>query len=249
MNTRVLLVDDDPNVLAAYTRQLRNRYEIESAQGAEDALQLIRKNAVYAVVVSDMKMPGMDGIELLSRIRETSPETVRIMLTGYADLETAMEAVNQGNIFRFLTKPCAPAVMNRVIRDAVEQYRLVTAEKELLEQTLSGAVKVLTEILAIVNPDAFSRTNRLISIVNFIASNLQLENLWEFQLAGMLSQIGWVTLPPDILDKIYLNEKLDAEDEAMYQEHPKTAERLLSKIPRMENITKMIALQLDPALA
>ena len=89
----------------------------------------------------------MDGIQFLAQIREMSPDTVRIMLTGHADLENAIQAVNEGNIFRFLTKPCDNNILIQVLSQGLEQFRLVTAEKELLEKTLQGSINVLTELL------------------------------------------------------------------------------------------------------
>src|SRR5438132_13303250 len=104
-----------------------------------------------------MRMPGMTGVELLIRVRQTTPDTVRMILTRNADLQTAIDAINNGPIFRFLTKPCAPELLARTVAAGIEQYRLVTAEKELLEQTLRGPVTVLTEVLELANPKAFDR--------------------------------------------------------------------------------------------
>ena len=100
-------------------------------------------NGPYAVVVSDMRMPGMDGIELLSKIKARSPETIRVMLTGTGDFDTAINAINEGSIFRFLSKPCSKEVMAQTLTAALAQYRLVTAEKQIMEQTLSGCIRVL----------------------------------------------------------------------------------------------------------
>jgi len=246
---RILMVDDDRQVLNAYVRQLRHLFFIETAQGPDEALEKIRSGATFAVIISDLKMPGTNGIEFLASVREESPDSVRMLLTGHADLQAAISAVNEGNIFRFLTKPCEQETLQQVIQDGVEQHRLIISERELLEKTLSSSVKVLTEILSLVNPDAFSRANRLSRIINHMAAEIQAANQWEFTLAGMLSQIGWVTLPPEILDKIYGNEGMQDREMEMYIEHPLTAERLLSKIPRLERVAKMISMQLDSTLS
>src|ERR1700733_8122058 len=103
MSNRILCVDDDINILEGYQRALRKEFDITTAPGGEEALVKIRDEGPFAVVVSDMRMPGMDGIQLLTRIKQVAPESVRIMLTGNADQQTAMNAVNEGNIFRFLT--------------------------------------------------------------------------------------------------------------------------------------------------
>ncbi len=101
----------------------------------------------------------MDGIQLC-RIKAQSPDTIRVMLTGNAEIDTAINAINEGSIFRFLTKPCTREAMAKTLTAALVQYRLVTAEKQLLEQTLSGSIQVLTEVLSLVNPAAFSRAER-----------------------------------------------------------------------------------------
>src|ERR1035438_9523234 len=144
---KILLVDDDSNILEGYRRGLIREFLLETALGGEQALTLAAENGPYAVVVSDMRMPGMDGIQLLSRIKALSPDTIRVMLTGNTDTDTAINAINEGSIFRFLNKPCSKEVMAKTITAALMQYRLVTAEKHLLEQTLSGSLQVLTEVL------------------------------------------------------------------------------------------------------
>src|ERR1019366_2177550 len=139
MAEKILLVDDDCNILDGYRRSLSREFLIETAMGGEQALKFVAENGPYAVVISDMRMPGMDGIQLLSSIKAQSPDTIRIMLTGNADIDMAINAINEGSIFRFLHKPCSKEVMAKTLTAALVQYRLVIAEKQLLEQTLSGS--------------------------------------------------------------------------------------------------------------
>ncbi|WP_457577163.1 response regulator, partial [Desulfomarina sp.] len=110
-NETILFVDDEVNVLQSMKRQLRKRFTVLTSESRADALALLKKQGPVAVIVSDMRMPGMDGIQLLSQVKALYPDTVRIMLTGNADQETAVEAVNTGQIFRFLTKPCSMSVL------------------------------------------------------------------------------------------------------------------------------------------
>ena len=137
------------------------RFAIDTATSGSDALARLSEGGPYAVVISDMRMPGMDGAQLLSRVHKISPNTVHVMLTGNADLDTAIVAVNDGAIFRFLTKPCEVDLLKRAITTYLVQYRLIVAEKELLENTLMGSIKMLTDILCIANPPAFSRALRI----------------------------------------------------------------------------------------
>ncbi len=246
MSEKILCVDDDTNILAGYKRQLRKQFKISTATGGEEALRALEESGPYAVIVSDMRMPGMNGIELLKKVREKSPDTVRLMLTGNADLQTAIEAVNEGNIFRFLTKPCAAEPFAKALAAGLEQHRLITAEKVLLRDTLTGSVKVLMDIVAMVNPTAFGRASRIRRYVKHIAHQLELPNLWEYELAGMLSQIGCVTLPSGILDKLFEYGVLSPAEQKMLAAHPKVAGELLSNIPRLKTIAKMIELQQAP---
>ncbi|HVV87053.1 MAG TPA: response regulator, partial [Kofleriaceae bacterium] len=132
---RLLIVDDEPELLESLTDLLRRDAEVRTAVGGEAALELASRFHPQ-VVVSDMRMPGMDGAELLARIREREPDAVRILLTGYTDLEAALRAVNEGGVFRFLTKPCPPSTLRKALRDAVEQHRMVTADRELMAARL-----------------------------------------------------------------------------------------------------------------
>ncbi len=243
MAERILLVDDDSNILDGYRRSLSKEFLMETALGGTHALALATEKGPYAVVISDMRMPGMDGIQLLSQIKAVSPDTIRVMLTGNADMETAINAINEGSIFRFLNKPCSKDVMARTITAALVQYRLVTAEKQLLEQTLSGSLQVLTEVLSLVNPAAFGRAERARRYIHHIVSAMKLGNPWQYEVAAMLSQLGCVTLAPETIEAVYRGETLSPDEQTQYEAHPSVAYALLSKIPRLEPIAWMIEQQ------
>ena len=248
MAEKILLVDDDCNILDGYRRSLSREFLMETAIGGPQALQLAAENGPYAVVVSDMRMPEMDGIQLLSKIKAQSPDTIRVMLTGNADMDTAINAINEGSIFRFLSKPCAKEAMAKTLTAALVQYRLVTAEKQLLEQTLSGSIQVLTEVLSLVNPAAFSRAERARRYIHHIVTAMSLGNPWQYEVAAMLSQLGCVTLPPETIDAVYNGQKLSANEQKQYDAHPSVAYDLLSKIPRLEPVAWMVKHQNRPVV-
>lgn len=197
----IVFVDDDPHILEGFGRQFRKQFLVHTALGAEQALELIRSQGPFAVVMTDMRMPGTDGIELLRTIREIAPETVRIMLTGNADVETAMQAVNQGEIFRFLTKPCPPATIGSALEAGIRQYQLIRSEKEVLEGTLRGSLRALSDVLAVVNPEAFGRAARLKEYVLDLSRQMGVSDIWQVECSALLSQIGCVTLPDSIQKK------------------------------------------------
>jgi response regulator RpfG family c-di-GMP phosphodiesterase len=243
MSEKVLFVDDDPNLLASCERNFRRQFTVETAAGGEAALEKIAAQGPYAVVISDRQMPRMDGITLLTRVREQAPDTVRIMLTGNVDLEGAIKVVNEGNIFRFLTKPCPPEILGKAVGDALAQFRLVTAEKELLNKTLNGSIKLLTDILSMVEPDSFGRAQSVRDMVTRIAKQFGLENDWEIPLAIMLAPIGNVTIPPPLLLRARAGSPLTKVEARMVSELPQTAARLLANIPRLEGVARIVRYQ------
>src|SRR5688572_3874776 len=158
---RVLCVDDDARLLEGLTPHMRRDYQFQTATGGEEALQWLEKNGPVAVVVSDMRMPGMDGANFLSRIAQKYPNTTRILLTGEPGRDGAVRAINEGQIYRFLTKPCPPQDLKAAINAGVRQHELMTAERVLLQETLLGSIKALVDVLGIIQPTAFGRAGRL----------------------------------------------------------------------------------------
>jgi response regulator RpfG family c-di-GMP phosphodiesterase len=241
--SNILFVDDDPDILAGFQRTLRKEFRLDVAVGGDTALALCAGRAPYAVVIADMQMPGMNGVEFLSQLEQRCPDTVRIMLTGNADQKTARDAVNKGHIFRFLTKPCPPEELVPTLKAGLKQYELVTAERELLEQTLNGSAKVLSEILSIHDPVSFGHGNRLREYMRSFARSLKLGQTWDLELAAMLSQIGCVSIPQSVLLKSRANGALSGTEIDMLARVPKIGSELLSNIPRLDSVAQIILYQ------
>jgi len=231
------------------------QFSIETAESGFEALDMIKKNGPYAVIVSDFRMPKMDGIKFLTQAMDMTPETVRMMLTGNADLPTAIEAINTGQIFRFLSKPCTGVQLTQALEAGIRQHQLIISEKELLENTLKESINMLIEVLAIVNPKAYGRALRTQQLVAHVVRALKLQDGWQYETAASLSQLGWIIFPPEMLDKIENNQSLSAPEALLFAEHPFAASKLLKRIPRLEKVTHMIVGQdrsiddlcLDPA--
>jgi response regulator RpfG family c-di-GMP phosphodiesterase len=238
---KILLVDDEVLLLDSLRRELGFKYSIETAQSGSEALEMIGKNGPYAVIVSDYRMPVMDGIEFLAKAKEITPDSVRMMLTGNTDLLTAIEAINQGQIFRYLPKPCSGEQLSSILDAGIRQYQLVTAEKDLLEKTLKESISMLTEVLAIVNNEAYGRSLRIQQLVAHIVKVLNLKDGWQYEMAAALSQLGWIIFPQEMLEKINNGLFLDAAETVIFSKHPFTASKLIEKIPRLEMVSRMIA--------
>jgi response regulator RpfG family c-di-GMP phosphodiesterase len=248
MSEKILLVDDEERVLEACKRLLHNLFQMDTAVGGPEGIEAVQSKGPYAVVLSDMQMPRMDGIQFLTKVKILAPDTIRIMLTGHADVQTALNAVNEGNIFRFLTKPCGKQTLITALTAGLTQYRLITSEKDILEKTLAGSISVLTEVLSMASPAAFSRAMRLRRYMANVVTKLGLPNAWKFELAAMLSQLGCVTMPPETVDAVYTGHQLPPKELALYNTHPKIACDLLKNIPRLESVAWMIAHQNEPTV-
>jgi len=239
MTHKILLVDDDRNILSGYQRLLRKTCHLEIALGGEEALRLLTTEGPFSLVVADMQMPGMSGLELLAQAQSVVPDTIRIMLTGNTDQKTAADAVNQGQVFRFLTKPCSPEDLELAVRAGLRQYELVHAERELLEGTLTGAIEVLAELLASVDPTAFSLGLAVRRRCADVARRLGATDTWALEVGALLAPIGRIALPRDIL-------KADAfkpEIQAILARVPELGASMIQSIPRMESVAEIIRFQ------
>lgn len=247
MNTqKVLIVDDDESIARLYQLQLQGSLDIDIATSGQEALQIIQDHGPFAVVVSDMQMPEMNGNELFARVAETASETVRVMLTGNDDQRVAVQAVNEGQIFRFLNKPCPAEDLAKAIEAGMHQYRLVRAEKELLDKTLHGSIGLMVDMLSTVKPLAFGRAVRIKAIVGQMLDRTEVDNAWEVSLAAMLSQIGCVSIPDSVLEKCHHGEPLTTSEAEEFAKHPAMGSKFLRKIPRLDRIGELIAAQSTP---
>ena len=243
MKEKILFVDDEPNLLHGIRLSLRKQFTVDIASGPLEGLNKCKNDGPYAVVVSDLKMPGADGIAFLEQIKKIAGDSVRMLLTGHGDLDSAVEAVNRGQIFRFMNKPCPKETLIANLDAGVAQYRLIMAEKEVLRGTLRGTIRVLANILSLVQPEAFGRGERVRPHLMALARALHLDNLWQYELAALLSQIGWVSVANMVTGCRERRAKLSPEETAAIARHPEAAAWLLSDIPRMEDIIGMIRWQ------
>lgn len=243
LDQKILFVDDDTNILSAFTRQFHGKFTISTADSGSKGLDLLKSEGPFEVIVSDYKMPEMNGADFLEKAREISPASIRMLLSGQADMEGVANVINKGNIFRFLTKPCPPDLLLKNITDAFEQYQLMRAEKDLLEKTLSGSIKMLIDILSVISPTAFGKALRLRAIVKKYAEMTESENAWQLEVAALLSQIGCVAITEPILHAAYTGAALTPDEFHIFQKHPQTGNDMIASIPRLEKVSSIILYQ------
>ena len=238
---RVLCVDDEARIVEGLVLHLRKDYEVHTALSGDEALKSLKQMGGAAVVVSDMRMPGMDGATFLHHVLAVYPDTTRILLTGEPGRDSAIAAVNTAQIFRYLTKPCPPDQLRTAVEAGVIQHRLIRAERTILKETLVGCIKALIDVLAMSNPVAFGRASRVKRLSMEFAESLGCKDYWQLDAAAMLSHIGYLSLPGDLVDKLYNGETLTPVEKTLAEGVPEVAMTLLENIPRLDPVMQILA--------
>lgn len=243
---QILCIDDDPDVLEGLALALRSLGTIHVADSGEAALKVAAGLDQLAVVICDMRMPGHNGAEVLSWFRERHPEATRLLLTGYSDMQDAISAINQGKIFRFLSKPCDRETLHAAVQEALRQHRLVTAERELLEQTVKGCVAALVEALAIASPTTYGQAQRVRSLVQRVGRRALPEPIWPLEVAALLSNLGLVGVDQALQQKVLAGQAITPREQSELARAHKQTLTMLARIPRIEQVRDLVAL-LEPS--
>jgi hypothetical protein len=185
----------------------------------------------------------MDGVELIKYVRKNAPDTVRVLQSGQADLAVAVRAINEGQLFRFVIKPCKPAELLAVVGSAVEQHRLITAERDLLEKTVTASIGAMVDLLAITQPTSFGRASRLKRYCEAVAGERGLRRHWALGVAALLSQVGFIIVPPETASRAHRGERLTVEERALLAKLLPFAEQLVGSIPRLDAVRAILRLQ------
>lgn len=231
---KIMFVDDDVEVLRSFKRDFHNIFNMDFAQSGQEALDTVRRNGPYATIVVDYRMPEMDGIELLGRIREISPDTSRIVLTGFAQLDVAIKSINEGSVFRFLTKPVTPETLRLAIEDGIRYHSMILAERELFEiknrqASLEKLVTAFSTVIETRDPYTAGHQKRVCNLACAMASNLGLSQLdiSNIRLAATIHDIGKIYVPSEFLNK---PGKLSDGEFNIIKAHPEIGYEILKSI-------------------
>src|ERR1700722_1869459 len=238
---RVLCVDDDALVLSLLSRAIGVDYDVLTSSSGEEALNLIENPELFQVVISDHRMPGMSGAQFLEAVRDRHPLVVRILLTGETELIEAVAAMNRAGLFRFLLKPITRPVLLDTLQAAVAQYQLQAAERELLQKTLIGTMRALSDVLAIANPTAFGHVSRIQELALGVARQLKFPDQWPLEFASVAAQLGHIALPERTLRRLYAGEDLSAAESVQVAQSALVAERVLKRIPRLDPVVDILS--------
>ena len=239
----VLLVDDDERLLNDLRSQLRGKFETVTAVGGERALEILENQSAIAVIICDMHIRGMTGIEVLEAFSKKSPATTRIMLTANADQDCAIEAINKSHVYGFLKKPCSTDSLIEGIENGLTHHRLLVREKKLMETTLAGSIKLLSDVVSLMDPAATSHSRKIGRWADVLSPHLIGVNRWELNFAVMLAPLGRIAIPLDALLRHNKSESLSEEERTMIENVPKVGNQLLNNIPSMATVSNAVLYQ------
>ncbi|MFO1064101.1 MAG: response regulator [Pirellulales bacterium] len=237
---QILVVDDEQAVLDGIVRRLGGDFEITAINSPRRALECIAGGQEFAVVLTDMQMPLIDGMAFIEQARTHSPQTVFLMLTGNQDLPTATRALNDGQVFRYFTKPCSSSDLRAGLEAALKQYALLTAEKELLQRTFVGAVNIMTDIMGYAQPRLISINEEFQYLVKNCFGKHTNPEAWDYLIAAKLSLVGFVQVPHARLEAFLDEGQVSDADLVLYRNSLEVSERLVARIPRLERIAELI---------
>ena len=238
------MVDDEEQILKSFKRRLRKNFSMDTALSGRQGLDLMDKNGPYAVVVSDYRMPKMDGVEFLRQVREKDPDTLRIMLTGFADLQTAIKAVNQSQVFRFLTKPCPPEVLIESLNQAIRFYEFVKAEREVIglkrwRKSLEQLIFSIIKLVESRDPYTAGHQQRVALLSEALANAMGLskDQVSSVQMAAAIHDIGKIYVPIDFLNK---PSALSPQEFDIIKQHPQVGYDILKPVEFEHPIGEMV---------
>ena len=240
MNNKILCVDDEESILKGFQLNLRKDFELHMASNGSEGLEVFDRERGFALVLSDMRMPEMNGATMLSEIKKRDHEVVTVLLTGHTDFESAMAAVNEGNVFRMLSKPCPPDTLIKVLNAGLEQHDLIKSKRILLDKTLRGAVDALAQSLSTAKPLFFGRAQRVRRLANELADMLNVPNRWRVDVASVFSQLGYISLPESVCEDVYHKKDLSPEVKKLVKKLPGDIQNLIGKIPGLEEVDAIL---------
>lgn len=239
----VLLVDDEINNLQLLKRTLRGKYNILTASNGKEGLEVLENNiGRISLIVSDHKMPVMEGTEFLEKANKISPDVIKILLTGFSDIEILMDAVNKCNLFQYMLKPFDPQELEQVIENGIDKFDLASSKSSILtdlRELFYKTIKSISSALDAKDPYTHGHSLRVTLYSLILAKELNLtdKSLEEIELAGLLHDIGKIAIPQSILCK---PGKLTDEEFAIMKSHPENSEKLISNIKKLEGITNWL---------
>lgn len=237
----ILLVDDEEDNLALLYRTLRGTYNLEKTTSPLKALEILKEKN-FELVISDHKMPEMDGVEFLKQVQLMKPQVMRILLTAYSDANILIDAINYAKIYRYVKKPFNPDELQLIVSSALEYYQLKYDNDKLiadLKELFSGTIKAIMEALDAKDSYTSGRSKRITYYSIQIAKQLGMSSIdvGKVELAGMLHDIGMIGVSDEILYKI---DSLSQEEYDEIKKHITYSVKILEDIKQLKDVVEII---------
>ena len=244
---KIMLVTTDATFAKTAKADLEQAIALTCVSSGEKALEILSNDSEYMAVLSGLNLSGMNGLKLLAEVRKNHPRLMRLMVTADKNFKTVANAVNLAHISKLLPRPCPSQALKASIKEAVQKYRKGQSDADSMKDTLLGCVRMLVDILELTHPDAVRRSKRIRHRAQQICTALKAMPAQLMDMVILLSNIGCVALPPELLEDMEAGKNLSKENRQIYYTHPSIAAHLLSNIPRMEKIAEIIRHQNTPA--
>ena len=242
MGYKILVVDDEPDNLQLVKRTLRRYYDIITANNADEAIEILNTVPNIEMVLSDHKMPGKSGVELLHYCFEQYPDIIRILITAYSEVPILVDAINTGKIHRYIKKPWTPEELSLTVEKAFETSKLSRENNKLIadfKDLFSGTISAITEALDEKDEYTSGRSKRVCEYAIKIAMEMNLPpiEISKIEVASLLHDIGMIGVPEYILNK---TEKLTEEEYSKIQKHVSYGLNIIGSIKQLESVVPII---------
>jgi CheY-like chemotaxis protein len=245
----ILVVDDNPDNLRLLEQMLQHDgYRVRSFPGGRLALTAADLEPPDLILL-DVNMPQMNGYEVCEQLK-SNPRLSGIPVVFLSAMDSLQDKIKgfQSGGLDYISKPFQVEEVRARLETHIKLRRAQQAEHDLLERTLGGTVGVLWDLVQLTSPLLAMRSQAILDIVLWITKRMQIQDPWQYELAARLSLVGCITLPDEVIERIYFSQSLTAEDQRMFQAHPETGARLLSKIPRLDAVAEIIRGQQKPEI-
>lgn len=246
MSHTILFIDNDDTAFAGLPEKLHKKYSLKLAKSYKEAAIILKKTPQCCLVISELNLDKRDGVAFLRQIRQKFPKIVRMVMTDRSEFSEACEALNIAEVFQIIPKPCPPETLTKAIGKGVKKFEEAREQQQAMRTTLLGSVKALVDIVDMVSPEAMGFAKRIRDLVAKTGKALGYKPLWQLDLAVMLSHIGCVALPDEVIYKMDSGEALTPEEKQIFGMHPEITSTLLANISQMAPVAEIIRHQHDP---
>lgn len=240
MPKTILFIDSDDSVLTGLPKKVHKQYVVKQAKSYKEALAILKKTPDCCLLISEIDLDDRDGISFLTQLRKKFPKIIRMVMTARREFDEACKALNSAGAFKIIAKPCPPDMLAKMIKKGVQKYDADREKQRAMRTALLGSVKAMVDIVDMVSPEAMGFAKRIRSLVYKTGKALGYKHLWQLDLAVMLSHIGCVALPDEIIYKMDSGEPLTPEEKQIFGMHPGIASTLLSNINQMAPVAEII---------